>query len=52
MEERIQEVTVSQVVAALEGVIELHQKTERGHCGECFVPWPCRTVEILKKNFQ
>jgi len=47
-----QEVTIFQVIEALTSVIELHEKTPGNNCGECYMPWPCRTIEAMKDKFQ
>lgn len=47
------EVLVSQMVDAVKEIIDLHQKTPSGdRCGECYVPWPCSTISVLKKHFE
>lgn len=50
--DQAKEITLSQVLNALSEVIELHDRTPGDHCSECYIPWPCRTVEILKRNFE
>jgi len=48
----VEEVTVFQVIEALTAVIKLHERTPGDQCGECYMPWPCRTIETMKKKFQ
>lgn len=51
MSEQIQSVTISQVIEAMTAIVELHERTSGNNCGECFVPWPCRTIDTMKKVF-
>lgn len=52
MEALSRKLTIEQVVAAVTQIIKLHDRMGSDVCGECYMPWPCRTVEILKRNFE
>lgn len=45
--------SAEQVGRALQEIVILHNPTEVGvQCSECYMPWPCRTVSIMKRHFE
>ena len=51
MNEKIESITLIQVIEAMTAIVELHERTPGNNCGECFVPYPCRTIDTMTKIF-
>jgi len=45
--------SIDKVAVEVQEISILHSPTENhSQCSECYMPWPCRTIAIMKKHFE